>query len=429
MTFEVQTKELGHVDVAVCGAGIAGVCAAVSAARNGASVVLIERGGSLGGTLTEGAVSYIIDSANKGGIVRELFAFLNAHQMTCARIGKKVDESGNRVEGPMVDIEGVKYFFDKLCEEAGVEILYFSQVSALKLEDDRIQSILVTTECGNYSLSADLYIDATGNGTVADLAGCGWECGDPVERRPSPATMSAFVMGFPREFDGVDTGEQKSAYANMLLKHGIDISAQQALIVKQPSLRTWSFGVGFQYNVIPDDIRSLTKAVVGGRKETFETVQKHKKIEGYEELHLVSTSSHIGLREGRRIFGQYRLRDEDIIEGRRFEDGICLVTMTVDVHKLDEKDTISCQRGIKTKPYHIPYRCLVAKECKNLLLAGRLISGDFYPHASYRVMGNMAATGEAAGYAAACCVKDRIWPAEFDGRKAGAYMKAAGYEL
>jgi len=127
--------------------------------------------------------------------------------------------------------------------------------------------------------------------------------------------------------------------------------------------------------------------------------------------------------------GLYRLTDDDILEGRKFDDGICLVTFGVDVHKLKSDDTLNCDRGYHAKPYHIPYRCLVAKECGNLFLAGRCISGDFYPHASYRVMGNMAATGEAVGFAAACCAREKTSPAAFDGRRAKEFALERGYEL
>ena len=111
------------------------------------------------------------------------------------------------------------------------------------------------------------------------------------------------------------------------------------------------------------------------------------------------------------------------MEGRRFDDGICLVTFGVDVHKLKKDDTTDCKRGYRAKPYNIPYRSLVPLASDNLLLAGRCISGDFYPHASYRVMGNMAGTGEAAGYAAALCARDGLTPRDVDGRQVARYMK------
>lgn len=427
--FEIYTKDMGHFDIAVCGGGIAGVCAAVSAARNGSKVILIEKAGSLGGTLTEGFMPNILDSDNKGGLVKELYCFLNERQMTCTRRGKRTDENGKRIPGCLVDTEGIKYFFDKICAEAGVLVLFHSQVTAVNLKDTNIQRILLSTACGNYSLSADIYIDATGNGIVADFAGCAWDCGDPLEKRPSPASMGLCAVGFPPDYDGTDFTADKNSYAKMLQDNHIEISAQQATVKKLPSLQTWCMGMNFQYDVMPDDILSLSNAVTDGRKELFEVIEQHKQIKGFEKLSTVFTSSHIGIREGRRIYGQYRLTDADIIAGMRFDDGICLVTFSVDVHKLSENDTLDCERGVKTKPYHIPYRCLVARDCGNLMLAGRCISGDFYPHASYRVMGNMAATGEAAGYAAALCVKEHTLPAAFDGKRASAFMKTRGYEI
>ena len=429
MNFDINSRELGHFDVAVCGGGIAGASAAISASREGAKVILIEAAGSLGGTLTEGFMPILLDSQNKGGIVRELYAFLDEHGMTCPRHGDRTDGQGNRIPGIMVDTEGCKYFFDKTCRESGVTVLFHSRLSAIDISDGRINGALISTECGNYTLTADLFIDASGNGNLADMAGCKWECGDPHEGRISPASMGVCAVGMPENYNGTDTKEDKDAYGAMLSANGIHPSSTQGSCQKLPSLKTWSLGVNFQYDVTPDDIFALTNATLDGRREVFEIVKKHKAIPGYESLYTAFTSSHIGIREGRRIYGEYRITDEDILEGRRFDDGICLVTFGVDVHKLKNDDTTDCKRGYRAIPYNIPYRALVAKGVDNLLLAGRCISGDFYPHASYRVMGNMAATGEAAGFAAAKCAKDSTLPRDFDGKRARDFMCAKGYEV
>ena len=422
--FAVEAKKLGKFDVAVCGGGIAGVCAAVSAARNGAKVILIESAGSLGGTLTEGQMPYILDGDNKGGMIREMIDYLSAREQTVAKKGKKLDENGKRIPGFLINVEGAKYFFDEVCREVGVKVLFHSRVAAADHTAGHIHSILLATECGNYSLEAKIYIDATGNGNLAALVGCRWDCGDPVEGRPSPASMQAAAVGMPDDYDGIQSVEDKENYGNMLEQHGISVSSQRVSVVKLPALKLWGFGMNFQYDVMPDDIESLSDAERESRKEIFEVMDAHKKIPGYEDLYLVITGSHIAVREGRRIYGQYRLTDDDIIEGRRFEDGICLVTFGVDVHKLKSDDTLDCSRGFRTKPYHIPYRCLVPLASDNMLLAGRCISGDFYPHASYRVMGNMAGTGEAAGYAAALCIRENIKPNQVDGKMVAAYMKS-----
>lgn len=421
--FCIQPKNLGSFDVAVCGGGIVGVCAAVTAARQGAKVILIESAGSLGGTITESGMGNLLDADNKGGIIQELRDFLNAHNMTCPRRGRRTDESGQNIPGNLLNEEGVKYFFDKICAEAGVKVLFHSRVCCADHTQGHINSILLCTECGNYCLDAKVYIDATGNGSVADMVGCQWECGDPDEGRPSPVSMGVSITGLPADYNGTDTGDEKTEYANKLAAHGIHVSAQQSTVVKKPAGNVWNMGFAMAYGVMPDDIESLSHAVYTTRKEAFEVVDAHKQIPGFENVQLIRTNSHIGVREGRRIFGQYRLTNEDILEGRRFEDAVCLVTFHVDVHKLHTNDTIEVTRGYRMKPYHIPYRCLVPLDSDNLLLAGRCISGDFYPFSSYRVIGNMAGVGEAAGYAAAICARDHIKPAEVDGKAVSAYMK------
>ena len=427
--FNLKSKELGHFDVAVCGGGIAGASAAISAARAGASVVLIERGGSLGGTLTEGFMPLILDADNKGGIVAELYNFLNAHDMTLERRGMRFDENGKKIPGRMIDTEGCKYFFDKTATDLRVKILFYSQVAGVNMNGDAIENILVVTECGNYSLDADVYIDATGNGLLSELAGCEWDCGDPHEGHPSPTSHGLCAVGMPADCYGTDSADDKTKYNDFLVENGIRISAEQASVKMLPSTQTWCFGINFQYGVRPDDIESVTRATLEGRRENFETIEAHKKLDGYEKLSTVFTSAHLGIREGRRVYGEYRLTDDDILSGARFDDGICLVRFGVDLHKLKKNDTTDCQRGYRTKPYHIPYRCLLPKGVTNLMLAGRCISGDFYPHASYRVMGNMAATGEAAGFAAANSAKAGISPKSFDGSLVRAYMESLGYEL
>ena len=427
--YDLKVRDIGNFDVAVCGGGIAGACAAISAARNGAKTILIERSGSLGGTLTEGFMPLILDADNKGGIVKELFSFLDDHNMTLSRRGNRIDEDGKRIPGRMVDTEGCKYFFDKLCMDAGVTVLFYSQAAAVKMNDEKIESLLVVTECGNYQVKANIYIDATGNGLIADMAGCPWKCGDPDENNPSPTSMAICTVGMPGEYDGTDSVDDKVKYSAMLRENGIEISGGLASVKKLPSLVAWNMGLNFQYNVMPDDIESLSRAVISGRRESFEVIEAHKKIPGYEQMYTAFTGAHIGIREGRRIFGEYRLTDEDILVGRKFEDAICLVTFGVDVHKLKNDDTDECLRGYNTKPYNIPYRALIPIGCKNLILAGRCISGDFYPHSSYRVMGNMAATGEAAGYAAAKCSDTKTAPRDYDGRDVKSFMQSQCYEM
>ena len=427
--FELHLKDTLEYDVAVIGGGVAGTAAAITAARAGARVILVERGGSLGGTLTEGFMPILLDSDNKGGIVRELYSFLDAHGMTCKRKGDRTDAEGKRIPGQMVDTEGCKVFLDRACREAGVKVLFYSQVAAVDRKDGKIESALIVTECNNLAIEAKIFVDATGGGYLSHLAGCEWECGDPFEKRPSPTSMGLCAVGMPKDYNGTDSEENKADYGKMLEGHGIKASSGLVSVTKLPSLATWDMGTNFQYDVMPGDIDALSGAVLDGRGEIFDIIEAHKRIPGYEGLYTVFTSTHIGIREGRRIYGEYRITDEDILDGRRFEDGVCLVTAGVDVHRLKKDDTDECSRGYKAKPFHIPYRALLPKGVKNLLLAGRCLSGDFYPHAAYRMMGNMTATGEAAGFAAAECITQSISPAQINGSAVRAFMESRGYTL
>lgn len=422
--FQIEVKTLGHYDVAVCGGGIAGVCAAVSAARSGAKVILAEGSGCLGGTVTAGMMGNLLDLDNKQGIIRELHNFLHQRNMVCVQRGPRTDENGNYYPGPLIDVEGTKYYLDKICAEAGVKVLFHSLVCSAKHTNGHIQELLLCTECGNYSISAEVYIDATGNGSLAALVGCQWDCGDPSTKRPHPASMELVATGLPDNFDGTPGRPELTAYYQEVIRSlGIESSGTQGRFVRHPDPHTWGSGVNFVYDVMPDDIESLSRGVYEARKEIFELAQAYKQIPGFENIRLNKSNDHLGIREGRRIYGKYRLTDEDILEGRRFEDGIVLVTFPVDVHKLSNQDTTDTSRGYKAKPYHIPYRCLLPLGSDNMLLAGRCISGDFYPFSSYRVIPNMAGVGEAAGYAAAICVKEGILPSEVNGKQVNSYMK------
>ena len=152
-----------------------------------------------------------------------------------------------------------------------------------------------------------------------------------------------------------------------------------------------------------------------------------KKLDEFKNMEVLSVSSHIGIREGRRIKGLYTLTFDDITEGSRFDDAVCSAEFPIDVHKICENDSTDHKKGKRVQTYNIPYRALVAADCENLLLAGRCISGDFYAHASYRVAGNVIPMGEAAGYAAAICVKESKAPSQIDGKQVREYMEAMGY--
>jgi len=426
--FSVPAKVMRY-DTVVCGGGVAGVAAAVSAARQGAKTALIESGGDLGGDITKGFVPQLLDCHEKGGFVKEIFDHLNAGGHTRARRGARYDAQGKKIPGTVIETEYLKSFLDQTLRDLDVDVFYHSIASHAQMEGSKITALLVATEAGNYCLQAPTYIDATGNGQLAALAGCGYDFGHPDTGSPQPASMNMLITGVPEDFRQTESGADKVAMKQIFEQAGIRISANEVLMIRSAIDGCWILAANYQYDVPSDDILALSNATRDGRIECTRIVDGLKKLPGLENVELLLVSSHLGIREGRRIRGRYKLTWEDITDGSRFDDAVCLARFSIDVHAIDANDNRDHGRGKHAVPYHIPYRALLPEGCDNLLLAGRCISGDFYAHASYRVVGNAIPTGEAAGFSAAVCAKDSILPPALDGRAVKAHMLSLGYEL
>ncbi len=427
--YKLQAEQLPRYDTIVCGGGMAGTAAAITAARNGAKTLLVESGGDLGGDITKGLVFQILDPSGKGGLVKDIYAYLNEGSHTAARRGARYDKNGARIHGTIIDLEYLKYYLVKLCLEAGVEILYHSIITACETDERRIISVLIATEAGAFRAEAHSYIDASGNGQLAAMAGCGYECGHPTTGEPQPTGGGLYVTGVPEDIMKTDTGAQKEAFQAELRELGIETSGDGACVVQTAVDGIFGFSFNSQFRVMPESPFDLSRATNEAKIECFEVLEKLRAHQRYRNLTAVATSSHLGVREGRRIFGRYRLTYEDIVGGARFEDAVCLVRFGIDVHRISPDDRRNHSGGERVKPYNIPFRALIPLDCVNLLLAGRCISGDFYAHASYRVAGNVIPTGEAAGYASALAVRSGRLPCETDGKEVNAFMRGLGYEM
>ena len=426
--FSVSAK-VREYDVVVSGGGLAGVAAAVSAARQGVKVALVESGGELGGDITKGFVPQLLDCQDKGGFVAEIFDHLNAGGHTRARRGARYDEKGTKVPGTMIETEYLKSFLDRTLRDLGVDVYYHSLSCFAERKGRRITALLVATEGGNLGLNAPVYVDATGNGQLSALAGCEYEFGHPGTGSPQPASMNMLVTGVPEDFVQTENNADKAKLKQKFDEAGIHVSANEVFLIRSAIDGCWVLSANYQYDVPPDDPLALSSATRDGRIECTEIVDAMRKLPGFEKLDILLISSHLGIREGRRILGKYRLTFEDITQGRKFEDAISLVRFSIDVHAIDAADKRDHGQGRRAVPYHIPYRALLPLGCDNLLLAGRCISGDFYAHASYRVVGNVIPTGEAAGFAAARCAKAEILPGDVDGKTVREYMESLGYKL
>ena len=396
------------------------------AARTGAKVRLLELQGCLGGVWTSGQLSWVIDAANKSGVMATIADRLEALGARRARV-----EGGRNWA---YDVEQMKVLLEQMCVEAGVEVrLHTRVVAAARDRDNRLAVIISESKSGREAWAAQVVVDATGDGDVAAHAGCGFDMGHPETGAVQPMSLMALVGGLQFEeiesYVGGALREPKQRLGQLLQQAGVSPSyGHPTLFWIRDDL--FALMANHQYGVFCDDATQLTRATLAARAEIHQQVEALRALGGvWSQMKVVSTASQIGVREGRRIHGRYRLTATDLLEGARFEDAVCRVTMGIDVHSTDPTRTrIVEEKPHKSQPYDIPLRALIAADVDGLLLAGRCISGDFIAHSSYRVTGNAVAMGEAAGVTAALAVADGCPPHEVAWSRIHPYLSAASGE-
>jgi glycine/D-amino acid oxidase-like deaminating enzyme len=413
-------------DVIVCGAGPAGVAAAVGAARAGARVRLFERHGCLGGVWTAGLLTWIFDF-NKEGLTREIARRLDARG---ARHGS---HSAMFVYEP----EEMKILLEELCAEAGVRVRLQTAVAAACRDGGRLAAVVTESKSGREAWKAPVFIDATGDGDLGALAGCCWEFGDPETGLGQPLTLNvlAVVRDVTRLHDLLSQDDLKGHVAatrrvrDEIRRAGIDPSyGMPTIFPVRDNVVLLMFN--HEYGVKPWDADAMTAATLRARKEIFDIMRGLRELGGrWEGLQLVATPEQIGVREGRRIRGRYTVVKDDLVNGARHADAVARVTFGVDIHaatrEKNDQETIG-RGGVKrTLPYDIPLRALIAKDVDGLMMAGRCISGDFVAHASYRVTGNAVATGESAGAVAALAARSGRLPHEVEWEEARKLLGAS----
>lgn len=430
-TFPEPARDLPLIqdaDVIVCGAGPAGVSAAITAARAGARTRLFEVHGCLGGVWTAGLLTWIFDF-NKPGLTRELVAKLDERG---ARRGTDPDKF-------VYEPDEMKLLLEDLCGEAGVKFRLQSRVAAAFRDGRRLTTIVTESKAGREAWRAPVFIDATGDGDLGALAGCGWDIGQARECPCQPLTMNALAvvrdvtqMQKYISFYNGDLNWHVKATENFkadLLKAGCEPSYGMPTLfhVRDNVVLVM---LNHEYGVLPYDVDAMTAATVRARKEIFTAVRALRQLGGvWDGMQVIATAEQIGIRDGRRIHGRYTMTKEDLLSGARYDDGVARVTFNVDIHahslEKNRNETIS-HGGFKTRPYDIPLRALIAKDVDGLMMAGRCISGDFISHASYRVTGNAVAMGEAAGAVAAIAAGTGRLPHEVPWSEAAARLAQMG---
>ncbi|MFM9031724.1 MAG: FAD-dependent oxidoreductase [Opitutaceae bacterium] len=402
---------VADADVIICGAGPAGVTAAITAARAGARVRLFEAHGALGGVWTSSLLGYLLDF-DKPGFNQELVRHLDA------RGARNIPSAAAMSYQP----EEMKLILDELCLEAGVQIQLHTRVVAAYREGRRLATIVTESKSGRQAWRAPVFIDATGDGDLGALAGCDWETGESKACPCQPMSMCALLMvkdhaalaSFIHRAQGNDVEATKRAFRAEIIRGGVTPSyAMPTLFPIRDNLLLAM--MNHEYGILAFDAAKVTEATLRARIELGRIVRGLRQLGGpWAGLQLVATPEQIGVRDGRRIRGRYLVQREDLVAGARHADAVVRATFPVDIHAYDKTHAGGgyTNTGVKAQPYDIPYRALVARDVDSLLMAGRCISGDYIAHASYRVTGNAVAMGEASGAAAALAARLKSQPHE-----------------
>lgn len=388
----------GRFDIIVVGGGFAGMGAAIGAAREGKNVLLIEKYGCLGGAACHNLVNPFMKYWRTVNGEKEI---LNAGVF--ARIQRELELQGAVTESGMIfNEEYLKFVLDRLVQEYKITVLFHTSVVGANAQDGKVQSIMASNKDGLQELQADMYIDCSGDGDLAAYAGFAYNVGDE-NGYCQPMTLCFNIGGVPygeRTYFQVRKevlelykewqaqGKIKNPRENVLIFHSIlpnTLHFNSTRIIKKSPLRA----------------EDLTAAEFEAREQMFELFHFLKEnFELFKDSFLINSAPCIGVRESRRIVGEYEMTAEDVLSARKFEDGIARGNYPVDIHNPSGTGTV-LQKLPPEEYYSIPLRSLIPKGAKNLLVAGRCISATHEAQASIRIMPIVCCIGEGAGVAAA----------------------------
>lgn len=400
-------------DVIVVGGGPAGCTAAASAAREGAKTLLIEATGCLGGMGTNGLVPAWCPFSDKEKIIYRGMAekVFKEAKAGMAHIPK------DALDWVAIDAELLKRVYDDLVTETGAEILFNTMLSYVNVEDGKVNEIIVTNKKGLSAYRAKVFIDCTGDADLAAWAGAEFQMGGKDGEEVMSSTNCFIICNVDEDayFNGESLfcSNPKSPIFDILTSGKYPDIPDFHICNTKVGPGTIGFNAGHIYHLDGTNPEQLSDAMIQGRKiaAAFRDALAEYAPDAFKNSFLVSTGSLMGIRETRRIIGDYVLTRDDFLARRSFDDEIGRNCYYIDVHNKDASNARTHEDFLKmesdpTKRYGageshgLPYRCLTPKDLKNVLVAGRSISCEQTVQGSVRVMPVCLMMGEAAGIAA-----------------------------
>jgi hypothetical protein len=320
-----------------------------------------------------------------------------------------------------------------MCVEAGVQVQLHTRVVAGRTDAGCLRHVITESAGGRQAWSARAFVDCTGDGTLAARAGCSFDVGRDEDGGVQPMSFPCMVTGVdPQQvYDYLAwTGNRGSRrrFAQLCSDLGASPTYANPMFVRIHD-NLYSLICDHQNEHRSDDAASITEASINGRREVNAIVDALRASGGiWSDLRLVATCEHIGIREGRRIHGLHTITIDDVVSGNVPDDSIAVCTFGIDVHvvRRNTRRSYDSPADLKAKPYGLPLRSLIAKDVEGLMMAGRCISGDFLAHSSYRVTGDAAAMGQAAGVCSALAARQGVSAREVSFEEVRSSLQALG---
>lgn len=437
----MQAIQARNYDVVVVGAGSSGIAAAIAAGRNGAKTLLIDSGPMVGGELISGLpVDGALNARGEwivGGVLRDL---LDACSSLDGYIGPVFDWRLNY--GVCFDPEIMKIAVIEELARAGVDTLLYTLAQEPIVSDGQILGLNVANKNGRFVVTADMFIDCSGDGDVAVNAGAPFELGGPTgELQPVSLVFRIVGVDFERYLSYVRDNPEDFILAEnpiidkspaecaaevhafglpftVLSSHGrlMDQAIKAGRLFETTAMYMWPTSMARKEVAVnatrlggfdATDVKGLSRALTTLSDQVNRGVKfLREHVPGFEDSFLSGIAPRVGIRETRRVVGEYQLNSEDVLEGRKFATGVAKGSHHIDLHGAGRDQVrIPVKDG---RSYDIPFESLIPKGLVNTLIAGRCFSSDRAANGSARVMGPCMAMGQAAGTAAAMAVREGL---------------------